>query len=84
MEFAAPNLYKNFKEFLKKFIEEKGVIESCPTNMISNINGSPCISMNIEPDGKLELLGTYDKLNANYFRNYINISPQKSLNNFVN
>jgi hypothetical protein len=83
VEFATPGLFKNFKEFLKKFIEEKGVIESCPTNLISNISGSPCISMNIEPDGKLEFIGNYDKLNVNHFRNYINISPQRSLPNLV-
>ena len=84
VEFAAPGLYRNFKEFLKKFIKNKGIIECCPTYLLSNINGSPCISMNIEPDGKLEFLGTYDKLNVNYFRNFINISPQRSLNNLVN
>lgn len=83
VEFAVPGLYGSFKEFLKKFIEEKGVIESCPTNFMTNINGSPCIAMNIEPDGKLEYLGSYDKLNVNNFRNYINISPQKSLLNMV-
>lgn len=83
VEFAVPGLYKNFKEFLKKFISEKGVIESCPTPLISSINGSPCIAMNIEPDGKLEFMGSYDKLNVNHFRNYINISPQKSLLNMV-
>jgi hypothetical protein len=83
-ELATPKLYKNFKDFLKTYLRNHGVIESCPTSMLSGIIGSPCVSMFIEPDGSLELLGTYDKINFNYFRNVSAISPQKSSINIVN
>lgn len=77
------NLYKNFKQFLKEFCENQGVIESCPTNSLSGINGSPAISMFIEPDGNVDLIGTYDKINHNYFRNIAAVAPQSSIPNLV-
>jgi hypothetical protein len=76
-------LYKNFKDFFKTFIKNHGIIESCPTSLLSGILGSPSISMMIEPDGSLELIGTYDKINLNYFKNILAISPQKSATTLV-
>ncbi len=78
-----PNLYKNFKQFLKEFCENQGIIESCPTNSLSGITGSPAISMYIEPDGNVEFVGTYDKINHNYFRNLAALAPQTSIPNLV-
>lgn len=80
---ATPNIYKTFRQFLNEFCEFEGVIESCPTNSLSGITGSPCISMFIEPDGNIDLIGTYDKINYNYFRNIAALSPQTSLPNLV-
>ena len=37
--------------------------------------------MFIEPDGTLELICTYDKVNYNNFRNIFGVSPQKSIPN---
>jgi len=82
-ELATPKLYKNFKDFFKTYLKNHGIIESCPTSLLSGITGQPCISMFIEPDGALELLGTYDKINLNYFKNVSAISPQKSAANLV-
>lgn len=65
-------------------MKNHGIIESCPCPLLSGIMGSPCISMLIEPDGSLELIGTFDKLNYNYFKNISAISPQKSSINLVN
>jgi len=64
-------------------LKNHGIIESCPSPLLSGIIGSPCISMIIEPDGSLELVGTFDKLNNNYFKNISAISPQKSSINLV-
>jgi len=68
---------------LKNYLRFHGIIESCPTSLLSGIIGSPSISMLIEPDGTLELLATYDKININYFKNICAISPQKSALNIV-
>jgi len=78
-----PNLYTNFKAFLKLFCENQGIIESCPTNSLSGITGSPAISMFVEPDGNVELIGTYDKINLNFFRNIAALAPQSSIPNLV-
>jgi len=84
VEMVTPNLYKKkFKHFLKEFCEYQGVIESCPTNSLSGITGSPAISIFIEPDGNIELIGTYDKINQNYFRNIAMLCPQTSIINLV-
>lgn len=51
--------------------------------MLSGIIGSPCVSMFIEPNGSLELLGTYDKINLNYFKNVSSVAPQITSNILV-
>ena len=83
MVLVTPNIYNNFKQFLDEFCEFQGIIESCPTNSLSGITGSPCISMFVEPDGNVELIGTYDKINHSYFRNVAALCPQSSVPNLV-
>ena len=39
--------------------------------------------MFIEPDGNIELIGSYDKINQNHFRNIAAISPQNSIPKLV-
>ena len=76
-------MYNNFRQYIEEFCLNEGVIESCPTNSLGGITGSPCISLYIEPDGNIELIGTYDKINFNHFRNIGALSPQTSLPNLV-
>jgi hypothetical protein len=80
---ATPKLYNDWDEFFNEFINSHGVIESCPTNSLSGVMGSPAISFFIQPDGEIEFVATYDKLNSSYFRNFGAISPQRSIPNLV-
>lgn len=83
VEIISNKLYKSWDEFFEEFCRCKGVIESCPTGSLSGIIGSPCISFMIEPDGTLNEICSYDKLNVNYFRNFGLISPQQTIPNLV-
>ena len=84
VKICANYLYKNWDEFFKAYLENRGVIEPCPTYNFSNILGSPCIPIFIEPSGNIEHMATYDKINLSYFRNIGAISPQASFNETKN
>ena len=77
--FAYPNLYKNWNQYLSHFLSHNGVIECCPTKGFGGIMGKPCIPIYIEPNGNINLLPSYEKINTNNFKNIINTSPQKSI-----
>ena len=79
IKICANFLYKTWDEFFKAYLENRGIIEPCPTyNPASNILGSPCIPIFIEPSGNIEHMPTYDKINLSFFRNIGAISPQSS------
>ena len=78
IKICANYLYKTWEEFFKDYLENRGIIEPCPTYNPSSILGSPCIPIFIEPSGNIEHMPTYDKINLSYFRNIGAISPQMS------
>ncbi len=78
VKICANYLYKTWDEFFKAYLENRGIIEPCPTYNPANILGSPCIPIFIEPSGNIEHMRTYDKINLSYFRNIGAISPQSS------
>ena len=78
VKICANYLYKTWDEFFKAYLENRGIIEPCPTYNPSNIIGSPCIPILIEPSGNIEHMPTYDKINLSYFRSIGAISPQAS------
>ena len=78
IKICANYLYKTWEEFFKDYLENRGIIEPCPTYNPSSILGSPCIPIFIEPSGNIEHMPTYDKINLAYFRNIGAISPQMS------
>ena len=78
IKICANYLYKNWDEFFKAYLDNRGIIEPCPTYNPANIIGSPCIPIFIEPSGNIEHMSTYDKINLAYFRNIGAISPQTS------
>ena len=80
--FAYSNLYKNWKEYLEHFLLNKGIIECCPTKELGGIMGRPCVPLLIEPNGKVKILPTYEKINTDFFKNIICTSPQKCLDNY--
>ena len=78
VKICANYLYKTWDEFFKDLLDNRGIIEPCPTYNPSSILGSPCIPIFIEPSGNIEHMPTYDKINLAYFRNIGAISPQMS------
>jgi hypothetical protein len=68
---------------MQEYCQYGGVIEACPTNSLSGIIGSPNVSFLIEPDGGIDFICSYDKVNQNHFRNVSAITPQISIPNLV-
>ena len=79
VSFVYPNLYKNWNEYLIHFLSYRGIIECCPTKGLSGIMGKPCIPIYIEPNGVINVLPSYEKINVDNFKNVLNTSPQKCL-----
>ena len=81
IKFSFPNLYSNWAQFLQKFLTEKGIIECCPTKTLDGIMNNPCLPIYIEPNGKIKILPSYEKINVDFFKNIASTSPQNSINN---
>ena len=77
--FCYPNFFKDWDEYLKNFLSNKGIIEACPTKYLDGIMGHPCIPILIEPNGKIKILQTFEKINSDYFKNIICTSPQECI-----
>jgi len=68
VKIAQPTLFRNFDEYMDHFCRVGGVIEAapmCPPNTLA----SPSIAFFVEPDGNVELIGSFDKFAA---KEYIN------------
>jgi len=77
-KIAMPALFRSWDEFIDQFCKVGGVIEAapmCPANQLA----SPSVSFFIEPDGKIELVGSFDKFAAKEFVNAGCFFPQTSL-----
>ena len=81
IKFCYKNLYSNWNEYIKKFLEEKGIIECCPTKNLEGIINNPCLPIFIEPNGKIRILPSFEKINVDYFKNIASTSPQITINN---
>jgi hypothetical protein len=71
-------LYRTWEEYIEHFCRIGGVIEAapmCPSNMLA----SPSIAFFIEPDGNIELIGSFDKFAAKEYINAGCFFPQTSL-----
>ena len=77
--YCYPNFYNNWEEYLEYYLNNKGIIEACPTKYLDGIMGYPCIPMIIEPNGKIKLLPSFEKINIDYFKNVICTSPQNNI-----
>lgn len=78
-KIAQPTLYKNWDMYMQEFCRVGGVIEAAPPLCQLNQLQSPTVSFLIEPDGKIELVGSYDKFAGSEFVNAGCFSPQTSL-----
>jgi hypothetical protein len=68
IKIAQPTLFRNWEEYITHFCRIGGVIEATPT-CPANLLASPSIAFFIEPDGNIELIGSFDKFAA---KEYIN------------
>ena len=83
MTILNQKVYPNWESFLNLIEEYGGIIEACPTTIFSDIHSSPSIGFSIEPDGELEYLASYDKINHEYFRCVAGISPVSEASKIV-
>ena len=74
---AMPSLYQSWKEYLDAFCKRGGVIEAMPSTSVDT--HSPSVSFLIEPDGKIQVIGSYDRFNGKEFLNAGCFYPQTSL-----
>lgn len=77
-KITQPGLYRNWDSYMIQFCKVGGVIEAaplCPNHQVT----SPSISFMIEPDGAVEIVGSYDKFSATEYVNAGCFYPQKSL-----
>ena len=81
VKFSFPNLYSSWNEYMTKFLNEKGIIECCPTKNLDGIINNPCLPIFIEPNGKIRILPSFEKINVDFFKNVVSTSPQTSINN---
>ena len=81
--FSYPNFYHNWNEYFQMFLKNSGIIEACPTSDLDGIMGRPCIPLLIEPNGKIKILPTFEKINVEHFKNVINTSPQSNIDNDI-
>ena len=80
-KYSFPNLYSNWNDYINKFLNEKGIIECYPTKFLDGIMNNPCLPIFIEPNGKIRILPSFEKINVDFFKNIASTSPQTSINN---
>lgn len=83
MEIVCKNVYRSGEEFINELVKRGGIIEACPTYLLSGIIGSPTISFLIEPNGEINNYFSYDRISANSFTTIAAYSPQNSIPNLV-
>lgn len=67
-KIAMPTLYRTWDEFMNEFCKNGGIIEAvpfCPHNLVA----SPSISFFIEPDGSINVVGSFDRFSATEYIN---------------
>eukprot|EP00945_MAST-04E_sp_MAST-4E-sp1_P006243 g6243.t1 len=72
---AGPEVYKDWKRYVKTFTRVGGVIEACPLD----VRGSPSANLLIEPSGSITLISTQDQIFATPFRYCGSSFPQRSV-----
>jgi hypothetical protein len=78
-KIAMPTLYSGWHDYLEKFCEGGGVIEAAPPMCQINQLASPSVSFLIEPDGHIQLIGSFDRFSGSQFVNAGCFFPQTSL-----
>lgn len=73
-------LYPTYKSYLHDFLTKGGIIEASPAFPPNQIS-SPSIFFQIDPQGHVEVLGSFEKLQGPDYRNIACQFPQTSLPN---
>ena len=79
VKLAMPTLYSGWMDFLDKFCKGGGVIEAAPPMCQINQLNSPSVSFLIEPDGNIQLIGSFDRFSGSEYVNAGCFFPQTSL-----
>lgn len=79
IKLAQPTLYQSYDHFMDQFCKKGGVIEAAPPMCQINQLHSPSVAFLIEPDGKIRLIGSFDKFSGSEFVNAGCFFPQTSL-----
>jgi len=79
-KIAMPSLFKTWANYIKEFCKTGGVIEAQPNCTSSSIS-SPSVSFMIEPNGNIEVIGSFDRFSVRPFINGGCSYPQTSLLN---
>jgi len=82
IEILYPEIFPNWNEYIKRYCSEGGIIEASPTSNLITV-GKPTFSFLIEPDGNIEYICSYDRINHNIFTNIAAISPQTTIKKIV-
>lgn len=61
LQIVRRGLYEGFQDYIDQFCAKGGMIEASPGILQKEI-GAPAISFLLEPDGKFQILGTYEKI----------------------
>jgi len=59
VRIASKMLYRNWNDYFRDFCKVGGVIEASPSCLSVSI-GSPSVSFFIEPDGNIQIIGSFD------------------------
>lgn len=68
VKIAQQSLFANFEEFITQFCKVGGVIEAAPICSPGQ-TASPSIAFYIDPAGKVDLIGSFDKFSCKEFVN---------------
>lgn len=68
VKITMPSLYRNWDEFSDSFFKVGGVIEAAPSCQPTQM-ASPSISFFVEPNGNIELIGSFDRFASKEFIN---------------
>ena len=80
IKITMTHLYRNYSEYITKFVQKGGVIEAAPNCSPAQVSSSS-IGFVIDPVGEVEVLGSYDKFFAHEYVSCGFFSPQKSIPN---
>jgi len=72
---CCPQLYDNFNEYISEFTKHGGVIEGMPDSIV----GYPCFCFDLQPDGSVADINSYEKIHLYNQTTGAYSTPQTSL-----